>query len=66
MREASVGGAAVSEKHSGFIINKGNATATDIYRLIRKVQRAVRQTCGVTLETEVRLLGEFPVEEEDS
>ncbi|MBQ2577004.1 MAG: UDP-N-acetylmuramate dehydrogenase [Lachnospiraceae bacterium] len=66
MRNASVGGAAVSEKHSGFIINKGNATATDVYRLIRKVQRAVRQTCGVTLETEVRLLGEFPVEEEDS
>ncbi|MCR4868597.1 MAG: UDP-N-acetylmuramate dehydrogenase [Lachnospiraceae bacterium] len=65
MKEASVGGAAVSEKHSGFIINKGNATATDVYCLIRKVQKAVKATCGVDLETEVRLLGEFPKEEEE-
>lgn len=56
----SVGGAQVSEKHSGFIINTGNATAFDIYRLIQDVQSKVRETSGVTLEPEVILLGKFP------
>ena len=55
----SVGGARVSEKHCGFVINGGGATSTDIYRLIKDVQRIVFDKMGVSLETEVRLLGEF-------
>ncbi|MDE6713302.1 MAG: UDP-N-acetylmuramate dehydrogenase [Lachnospiraceae bacterium] len=55
----SVGGAQVSEKHCGFVINTGNATAVDIYHLIRDVQNKVRETSGVTLEPEVIMLGEF-------
>ena len=53
----SVGGAQVSEKHAGFIINTGGATAGDIYSLIREVQKRVFEKFGVHLETEVRLLG---------
>ena len=56
---ASVGGAQVSEKHCGFIINKGNATAEDIRRLIREVQKKVFEHSGVELETEVKYMGEF-------
>ena len=55
----SIGGACVSEKHAGFIINKGNATATDIYSLMSRVQKKVRQDFGVLLEPEVILLGAF-------
>ena len=55
----SIGGACVSEKHAGFVINKGNATATDIYGLMCKVQKKVRQDFGVVLEPEVILLGDF-------
>ncbi|MGN0507565.1 MAG: UDP-N-acetylmuramate dehydrogenase [Lachnospiraceae bacterium] len=54
-----IGGAAVSEKHAGFVINKENATAADIYALICHVEKRVKETSGVTLEPEVRLLGEF-------
>ena len=59
LRGYSVGDAAVSEKHCGFVINKGNATSDDIYRLIRHVEEEVKRAFGVQLETEVRLLGEF-------
>ena len=55
----SIGGAQVSEKHAGFIINKGEATADDIYKLIRHVQKEVEDKFGVKLEMEVRMLGEF-------
>lgn len=55
----SIGGAQVSTKHAGFVINKEKATAADIYALIRYVQKTVRERFGVELETEVRLLGEF-------
>lgn len=55
----SIGGAEVSKKHAGFIINKGNATSSDIYKLILHVQKAVAKQTGVCLETEVKLLGEF-------
>ncbi len=54
----SVGGAQVSEKHAGFVINKNHATATDVITLIRQVQKKVYETCGVKLEPEVRILGE--------
>ena len=54
----TVGGAQVSEKHAGFVINKGGATATDILTLIKDVQRIVKENFGVTLETEVKIIGE--------
>ena len=52
----SVGGACVSEKHSGFVINKGGATATDIITLIGDVQKIVKEKFGVELEPEVKIL----------
>lgn len=54
----SIGGAAVSEKHSGFVINKGNATAKDITDLIEHIQYEVKNQFGVDLHTEVRIIGE--------
>lgn len=59
LRGFSVGGAQVSEKHCGFVVNKGGATAMDVLNLIREVQRRVKEQFGVELETEVRFLGEF-------
>ena len=58
LKGASVGGAQVSEKHAGFIVNTGNATAKDITDLIAHVQRVVLEKFGVRLETEVRIIGE--------
>ena len=55
----SVGGASVSDKHAGFVINKDKASATDIYRLIREVRETVYADTGVRLEPEVIMLGEF-------
>ncbi|MCJ7833884.1 UDP-N-acetylmuramate dehydrogenase [Cuneatibacter sp. NSJ-177] len=55
----SVGGAQVSEKHCGFVINRGGATAADILALCQEVVRRVKENSGVTLEMEVRCLGEF-------
>lgn len=54
----SIGGAAVSEKHSGFVINKNNATAKDILNLIAHIQDEVKQQFGVDLHPEVRIIGE--------
>ncbi len=54
-----VGDAQVSEKHCGFIINRGAATATEIWQLIQKVRDTVYDRFGVLLEPEVKLLGEF-------
>ena len=59
LRGFSVGGAQVSEKHCGFVVNKGGATAEDVTALIREVQRRVKEKFGVELETEVRFLGEY-------
>ena len=59
LRGYTVGGAQVSEKHCGFVINKNHATATDIYRLIMDVQEKVKHDTGVMLEPEVILLGDF-------
>ncbi len=53
-----IGGAYVSEKHSGFVINKGGASADDIIRLIRTVRAKVYDLSGVMLEPEVVMLGE--------
>ena len=54
----SVGGAQVSELHSGFIINKGTASASDILQLMEIVQAGVYDRFGVKLEPEVRIIGE--------
>ncbi len=54
-----IGGAEVSPKHAGFIVNSGGATAADIHALIREVQRLVREKTGVELRLEQILLGEF-------
>lgn len=54
-----IGGAAVSDKHCGFLINKDNATAKDYASLIQEVIRVVYERFDVTLEPEVRFLGEF-------
>ncbi|MGM9986749.1 MAG: UDP-N-acetylmuramate dehydrogenase [Bacillaceae bacterium] len=53
-----IGGAQVSEKHAGFIINRDNATAADIIKLIKHVQQVVKEKFGVQLETEVKIVGE--------
>lgn len=55
----SVGDAQVSEKHAGFVINRGGASAAQIRRLIEEVQRIVMENSGVQLEREVIFLGEF-------
>lgn len=54
----TVGGAQVSEKHNGFIINIGGATETDISNLMKKVQEEVKKKFGVDLEPEVRIIGD--------
>lgn len=59
LRGFQVGGAAVSEKHCGFVINKEQASATDIYRLMQEVQQRVQQQFGVKLEPEVKMVGDF-------
>ena len=53
----TVGGAQVSEKHAGFVINVGGATCEDVKELIDKVQREVYQASGVMLEPEVKIIG---------
>lgn len=57
LKGTRVGGAQVSEKHAGFVINTGGATCQDILGLIRLVRETVLRETGVTLEPEVRLLG---------
>ena len=59
LKGLSVGDACVSEKHAGFIINKGTATAMDVYRLINMIRDKVLEQFGVSLEPEVKFLGEF-------
>lgn len=54
----TIGGAAVSQKHSGFVINTGNATAQDVLDVIKHVQDEVKNQFGVELKTEVRIIGE--------
>lgn len=54
----SVGGAAVSEKHAGFIINKGGATERDVSELIAGIQRDVLEKTGYSLECEIRRMGD--------
>ena len=59
LRGYRVGGAQVSEKHCGFVINTGDATAEDVRTLMKNVSDIVSDKFGVTLEPEVKFLGEF-------
>ena len=54
----SIGGAQVSQKHAGFVINRNNATTEDVLCLMRKVREIVKEKFGVTLEEEIKLLDE--------
>ncbi|MEY8386722.1 UDP-N-acetylmuramate dehydrogenase [Oscillospiraceae bacterium 38-13] len=56
LKGLTVGGAQVSEKHAGFVVNRGGATCADVRELIRQVQEAVREQTGVRLEPEVRFV----------
>lgn len=55
----SIGGAQISEKHAGFIINKGNATSKDIMELIQYTKRKVFERFGVHIEEEIETIGDF-------
>ena len=57
LRGYQKGGARVSDKHCGFVINTGDATAEDVRNVIREVQERVKEKFHVTLETEVIFLG---------
>lgn len=59
LRGFTVGGAQVSEKHCGFVINKDHATAADVDELMRQVSERVHEKFGVALEPEVKRLGDF-------
>lgn len=58
LRGYQIGGAQVSDKHCGFIVNTGNATARDIINLIKHVQATVKMKFGVEMQTEVKIIGE--------
>ncbi len=58
LKGLSIGGAQVSEKHAGFIINAGGATPEEVIELIAEVQRRVKQQSGIHLEPEVKVVGE--------
>ncbi|MCR4589340.1 MAG: UDP-N-acetylmuramate dehydrogenase [Lachnospiraceae bacterium] len=59
LRGFTIGGASVSEKHCGFVVNKGGATSDDIYKVINEVQQRVQASSGIRLEPEVLMIGEF-------
>ena len=59
LRGYQVGGARVSDKHCGFVVNQDNATAADVMRLIADVQRIVKDKFNVELEPEVKRVGRF-------
>ena len=58
LKGARIGGAQVSEKHAGFVINAGGATCADILALIRRIRETVKAETGVTLEPEIKILPE--------
>ena len=58
LKGLQVGGAQVSTKHAGFVVNAGGATAADVVNLIHEVQRRVKAAHGVELHPEVRMIGE--------
>ena len=56
LRGAQMGGAAVSEKHCGFIVNLGGATCADVLALAERVQQVVKERTGYMLEKEIRVV----------
>src|SRR5438045_2877713 len=58
LKNSAVGNARVSEVHGNFIVNDGNATATEVLALIAKIQETARAKRGIDLETEVQIVGE--------
>ena len=54
-----IGGAEISSMHANFMVNHENATASDVYRLIRPAQQKVKEQSGIKLELEIELLGEW-------
>ena len=54
-----VGGAMVSPKHANFIVNTGNATATDIEAVITKIMQTVKEKTNIELQQEVKIMGDF-------
>ncbi len=59
LKGTRIGGAEVSTKHAGFIVNADRATACDVYRLIDRIRAVVKERFGVQLETEVKIIGDF-------
>ncbi|WP_313560639.1 UDP-N-acetylmuramate dehydrogenase [Ruminiclostridium cellobioparum] len=59
LRGFGIGGAQISDKHSGFIINRGNATCHDVLNLIKHIQNTVNQKFNIQLEPEIRIIGDF-------
>lgn len=59
LKGLSLGGAAVSEKHAGFIVNRGGATAKDVLKLMDLIRKIVFEKTGILLEPEIRVLGEI-------
>lgn len=59
LRGYSIGGAKISDKHSGFIINTGNATCKDVLELIKYIQSTVKDRFNVELDPELRIIGDF-------
>jgi UDP-N-acetylmuramate dehydrogenase len=59
LKGTRLGGAEISSRHANFFINNGNATAADIYALVRMAQKAVAEKFGVNLDLEIELIGDF-------
>ncbi len=59
LKGKTIGGAQISEKHSGFIVNLGNATCKDVNDLILETQKVVKQRTGIWLEPEIKFIGDF-------
>jgi UDP-N-acetylmuramate dehydrogenase len=59
LKGTSIGGAEISPLHANFFINRGNASASDVYALIKKAQRVVADKYGIELELEIELVGEW-------
>lgn len=57
LKGLTIGGAQVSEKHAGFVINTGNATCADVLALIGEIQKTVHERTGVMLEPEIKMIG---------
>lgn len=58
LKGLTVGGAQVSEKHAGFVINRGGATAVDVLTLVEKIKETIKKERGIDIECEIRFVGE--------